>query len=80
MSIMFHNYLLNSMLVLSCFFCFVFFFQVALCFVSCVLKCFQLVLRTFGPVLLVPEPESLDSIGCRCMILWSDQFSSVTVK
>ena len=28
------------------------------------LKCFQLVLHTFGFVLLVPEPESLGSIDC----------------
>ena len=63
-----------------CLFLFRFFLEVALCFVNCVLNCFQLVLRTFGPVLLVPEPESLGSIGCRCMILWSDQLSSVTVK
>ena len=52
----------------------------ALCFANCVLKCFQLVLRTFGPVLLAPEPESLGSIGFRCMILKSDQLSSLTVE
>ena len=45
MSVIFHTYLLNSMLVLS--FCYS---KVSSWFANCVLKCFQLVLRTFGPV------------------------------